>query len=344
MKSTYSVLGGMAGSSMDGLDLALVDFTHDKNRWTFNIDKADTIAYSHQIEQELKNVSSVSPEKQVIVDQLFAEWSTNAISEFIAGFEPQLIGFHGHTVKHDPYEGISWQLGSGQSMADRLHLPVVTDFRSLDISLGGQGAPLVPFGDFVLFNEFDGCLNLGGIANLSLREKQIGWDICPCNQLLNYFAEQLGLPYDNGGKLAASGNVNEHLIEQLSQQHYFQKAPPKSLPNGFLMDYLKHIEPHEALATCSAFIARRIGAELSTVRPGKLLITGGGAHNTFLVSLIRNRLSSWEIVVPSVELTDYKEAIIFAFLALMRSFDQPNVLASVTGASRDSSSGVLHLP
>ena len=346
MKSSYSIIGGMAGSSMDGLDLAHVTFAKEQDEWTFEIGKATTIPYDPALFEKLKSSPSIDLEKQQELDLDFGLWIAERINEFKSDINKvDLLGIHGHTVIHKPEKGISWQLGEGSTIAKSTGIPTVTDFRTQDVKLGGQGAPLVPLGDFLLFQEYDACLNLGGIANISLKEDRTAWDICPCNQVLNFFAEKLGKPFDDGGNMARMGKLDRVFYSKISRLPYFAQSPPKSLPNHFISkEILDSVNPSDGLKTYSQIIAEQISSNLQTFRPGKILVTGGGVLNHFLIDLIKEGLSSWEVVIPEKDLILFKESLVFAFLALRKFRNEINVLSSVTGASKDSSSGVIHLP
>ncbi len=336
----------MAGSSMDGLDLAHVTFKQAEDGWSFKLGKCVTTPYDKILYKRLKASTSVDLNEQKKIDVDFGRWIGIQINEFKSDLdEIDLVGVHGHTVIHQPENGISWQLGKGSVIANTCETPTVTEFRTLDVDLGGQGAPLVPLGDFILFKEFDACLNLGGIANVSVQGGKIAWDICPCNQVLNYYAEKLGHRYDQGGALARSGKMNDILYSQLSHLTYFSQKPPKSLPNNFIdLQILDSVDPIDGLHTYSNFVANQIEKSLAEHDGSKLLITGGGAFNKFLIELISKKLSDWKVIVPNEKLIAFKESLIFAFLALRKLRNEINVLASVTGASKDSSSGVIHLP
>ncbi|WP_420576397.1 anhydro-N-acetylmuramic acid kinase [Ekhidna sp.] len=346
MKRTYSIIGGMAGSSMDGLDLSHIIFEEKNNSWGFHLKKSETIPYDDVIHALLKDSSSMSTSKQHELDRQFGKWIGNKINLFKSDIDViDFVGVHGHTVIHSPSDKISWQLGRGDIIAKEIKLPTITEFRTKDVQNGGQGAPLVPFGDFKLFPEYDACLNLGGIANLSLKENQTAWDICPCNQVLNFYAKKMGDPFDANGELAKKGEIDSEFYNLISEIDFFKQPPPKSLPNNFISSKtLESVKPFNGLRTYCQVIAEQIKASLYQTNPGKLLITGGGAFNNFLIELIKQGLNKWEIVVPESKLINFKESLIFAFLALRRFRNEINVLASVTGASKDSSSGVIHLP
>ena len=347
MKKEYQVLGGMAGSSMDGLDLALVTFKKDGQSWQFEIVKTETIAYPKEVYENLKSSTGSSSIEQHRIDEEFGYWIADQINYFLPVNNVDLLAIHGHTVIHTPEKGISWQLGSGEIIAKMTDIKTVTAFRSEDVKLNGQGAPLVPLGDFELFGQYDACLNLGGIANVSLKESKIAGDICPCNQVLNFYAEQVGQAYDDGGKMGRNGYVDLDFLSRLNAISYFKKPFPKSLPNQFLpRDLLASVNSLTGLKSYALFVAEQVAILLSDMDTNnkRLLITGGGAFNGYLVELISEKLSMWDIDIPSEEIISYKEAIIFGFLGLKKFLGEINVLSSVTGAKHDTSSGVIHLP
>ena len=343
---TYEVIGVMAGSSMDGLDLAHVSLKRSTaEKWSYTINKCQTIPYPQAIYNELMCALKLDLEGQKDVDVRLGKWIGESINDFINPNEQiDLLGVHGHTLIHEPKNGISWQLGDGSRIAQITGIPTVTQFRTQDVKLGGQGAPLVPLGDFLLFGEYDACLNLGGIANISIKRTQTAWDICPCNQVLNYFSNKLGKPYDDGGKMASQGQLNLSFFEELSSIPFFDQKPPKSLPNHFLeVELLNQIDPKDGLHTYACFVANQISKSLDgSIK--RILVTGGGAHNRFLIDKLNNKVTHTDVFLPKTELIEFKEAIVFAFLALKRNLNEINVYASVTGAIKDSSSGVTHLP
>ncbi|MEM0941239.1 MAG: anhydro-N-acetylmuramic acid kinase [Bacteroidota bacterium] len=348
MKKAFTVLGGMAGSSMDGLDLALVSFQIEHQKWRFELLKCITLAYPESLFLRLKDAPEYTNESQKKLDVDFGLWIAIQVSNFIQRVDtPEILAIHGHTVIHSPEKKISWQLGNGKIIANRTGIATITDFRTEDIRLGGQGAPLVPFGDFQLFSDYEACLNLGGIANLSIRSSKTAGDICPCNQVLNYYAHQLGLLFDHSGKIAKEGKLNADFLMQLEKISFFKKSFPKSLPNHSIPSTLLNaVSPSTGLRSYSEFVAIQVYNNLKNIKAkdSKLLVCGGGAFNSFLISLIRERLPKWNLIIPSNELVSFKEAIVFGFLGLMKHLDQVNVLSTVTGASQDTSSGVIHLP
>jgi anhydro-N-acetylmuramic acid kinase len=347
MKSNYSTIGVMAGSSMDGLDIAQVVFCNDGSHWSFSLEQSRTIPYSDELLQMLASSPEMPKKEQEYVDFKFGEWIAAEVNRFIDSNKLSIssLSVHGHTVIHDPKKKISWQLGSGRVIAEKTGINTVTDFRSADVLLGGQGAPLVPLGDFILFNEYDACLNLGGIANVSLRSSKTAWDITPCNQVLNFYANQLGKEYDEDGIESRNGALDRAFIMEVQSNSFFNEAPPKSLANKYLSSkILNSVSPKNGLRSMTEFIAEQIASDLASVNTAspKILITGGGAHNSFLIDRIKFHLSKWEVIIPSKSIIDFKEAIVFAFLGVLKMRSEINTLASVTGASKDSSSGMIH--
>lgn len=341
-----NLIGVMAGSSMDGLDVAMIELTDHLNTYAFKVIKAATLPYDQQMEKLLHETTNADRTYLRHVDEVFGRWIALHLSPFIGNRTITLVGVHGHTAIHRPQQQISWQLGDGQIIANELNIPVVANFRSLDVQLGGQGAPLVPIGDFSLFQEYHACLNLGGIANVSLRDHQLAWDICPCNQVLNYFASKVGEKYDEGGRLSGQGSVDHAWIARLNENNYFKLAPPKSLPNSYLSkELLDEVPPLDGLRSYCEFISDRITKEVAAyLGKGRLLVTGGGTYHELLISLLRKKLYPIELIVPDKTIIDFKEAIVFALLAYLKQQNRTNVLKAVTGASRDSSSGQLFFP
>lgn len=348
MNNEHYVLGGMAGSSMDGFDMALIKFFSESNKWGFDLLACATIEYPDGLLEKLQKVHTVSLAEQQELDKELGIWFGHEVAAFIKDKKtPDLVAIHGHTVVHKPQDGISWQLGDGKEIASVTGIKTVTDFRTKDLTYGGEGAPLVPVGDFELFDQYDACLNLGGIANVSIRNKRTAGDICPCNQLLNHFARKLGLDYDHDGANASKGKVDDEFVERLASIPYFDLPFPKSLPNQFIPEEtLENIEPLAGLSSSCEFIAYQVASSLKDINmpSPKLLISGGGAFNSYLVNELRNKLIDWEVEIPSDDIVSFREALIFGFLGMKRIRGEINVLGSVTGASQDTSSGVVHLP
>lgn len=352
-KSKYHVIGLMSGSSLDGVDLAAVEFTHNQVEWSFSLKAAACYPYSEEWRLRLEKSYHASDGFRRELDKAYGSYLATLIRQFAweNNFQPDLIASHGHTVFHQPEAGKTLQIGSGEQMARETGFLVVNDFRSEDVAKGGQGAPLVPIGDRLLFADFNACLNLGGIANISFEQqnKRIAFDICIANQALNYLAKKAGHPFDENGAIAASGKLDMHLLRQLDKADFFSLPAPKSLGREFFEKHHltliegNHVHVADAMHTYCHHIAAQIAKSADALEVGKILVTGGGAHNSFLINTLK-RQTKHEIVIPHASVIDFKEAIVFAFLGLLKSLDQINVLASATGASSDSSSGIIWQP
>ena len=349
----WKVIGLMSGSSLDGLDIAFCEFSKENGKWDFTIMQAETVCYSEKWNVTLKNIRNHTAEELLALHNDYGKLLGELTRDFLIkhNLKPDLISSHGHTVFHDPDKGYSFQLGNGQAIANVTHIPTVTDFRTGDILLGGQGAPLVPVGDELLFGEYDACLNIGGIANISFREKgnRKAYDVCPANQLLNHVAGELGMEYDKGGEKASSGKIIDELSYKLNHDSYYRKSIPKSLSNEYVREnFIEVIDnirasSHDKLHTLTLHIAEKIAEAINHGKARTVLVTGGGAKNDFLIDKMQAMTKS-RITIPDEKLVDFKESLIFAFMGLLRSEGQINCLASVTGASRDSSIGTVYRP
>ena len=351
MESRYRVLGIMSGTSLDGADLAYCEFAC-ASKWSFRLLHSITVSYDETWRRRLSDIHRASAEDLIRCDYEYGTYLGELSKRFCTDHDlhPDLISSHGHTIFHQPARGFTLQIGSGASLAAAAGMDVACDFRSKDVALGGQGAPLVPIGDRLLFSGFDYCLNLGGIANISFEEEEnrIAYDICVCNMVLNAIAARLDMPFDENGNLARKGKVNDELLSQLNRLKYFEKSFPKSLGREDVeRDYYPLLFPYfndlpGLLATVCEHIAVQVARSL---RPGnrsrKLLVTGGGAFNTYLVERIQ-ALCSIDVELPAPEIINYKEAIIFAFLGVLRLRNEINCLKSVTGARSDSCGGAIY--
>jgi len=335
---------------LDGVDLALCEFTNNA-AWAYKIIKATTLPYPDFWQNNLRSACNLSGLELIRLDHDLGKYYGQEINNFLSNIseKPIAIASHGHTIFHQPQNGFTLQIGHGADIFATTSIPTISDFRSLDVALGGQGAPLVPIGDTLLFTEFPICLNLGGIANLSYwqNDKFIAYDICPLNQVLNYYAEKEGLPYDNGGELAKSGKVNNDLIQKLNHYPYYKLPFPKSLAyeeisKQFLSIFPEPISVPDALATAVEHCATQIASNLNqSALSGNILTTGGGAWNTHLINTIQSKLNpDLKIHIPDAETVNFKEAIIFAFLGLLNILGENNTLKSITGAKTDSIGGV----
>ena len=345
MKETTAI-GLMSGSSLDGLDLALVRFQEENDKYRFQILTAETLPYPDFWTKQLSEAFHKQPEDLVQLDKDYGKYLGEQVLAFAKKHNatPDFVASHGHTIFHRPEEHYTLQIGDGQELANACGFTVINDFRSEDVSKGGQGAPLVPIGDKLLFGDYEICLNIGGIANVSYDEdgKRIAYDLCIANQALNYLAQMKGLPYDRDGQLARKGVVDMDLLKRLNRHPFYGQLPPKSLGREFFesnqKDLLKDLPVEDMLATFVEHIALQIALGVSHLPKGKILVTGGGARNQFLMERLQAR-TSHEVVIPDKMTIDYKEALVFAFLGLLRMEGKTNVLASVTGAESDSCSG-----
>lgn len=346
---TYHVIGLMSGTSLDGIDLVYVKFNHHFIS-DFTIINAVTIPYSKKWKEVLQNAILLSKEELEKLDISYGELLGNEISNFIQKFNIKYVDFiasHGHTVKHQPTEGITLQIGSGSVLSSFTNQKVICDFRSQDVALGGQGAPLVPIGDQLLFSDYDFCLNLGGFSNISFSkdEKRIAFDICPVNIVLNHYVQKLGFEYDNDGEIARNSLLHQPLLDALNALRFYTLKAPKSLglewvqSNVFPIINSYELKIEIILRTFVEHIAIQIGNVIKD--NNSVLITGGGAFNSFLIERISFH-ANVSLRLPDKQLIDYKEALIFAFLGLLRLQNKINCLQSVTGASKNHSSGVIY--
>ena len=347
MKETTAI-GLMSGSSLDGLDIALVKFKEEGEHYDFQILAAETLPYPDFWKTQLSEAFHKLPEDLVQLDKDYGHYLGEQVSTFAKkhNAQPEFVASHGHTIFHKPEQHYTLQIGDGKELAKAYGFTVINDFRSEDVSKGGQGAPLVPIGDKLLFSDYEICLNIGGIANVSYDEngQRIAYDLCIANQALNHLAQMKGLDYDRDGQLARSGEVNMDLLKRLNKHPFYGQLPPKSLGREFFeenqKDLLKDLSVEDLLATFVEHIALQIALGVSHLPKGKIFVTGGGARNQFLMERLQAR-SSHEVVIPEKTIIDYKEALVFAFLGLLRSEGKINVLASVTGAESDSCSGQI---
>jgi anhydro-N-acetylmuramic acid kinase len=337
------VLGLMSGTSLDGLDLALVRFLDGGKKYKL------LSAYTHSYSQEwislLRDARKLSKNELSSLHINFGDLLGQLAVVFLEGKEkPDLISSHGHTIFHQPNQGITLQIGDLDRISVTTGIKTVGDFRRLDVLKGGQGAPLVPVGDDLLFSEYDYCINLGGISNYSTlyENKRIAKDISPCNIVSNIFSSELGVEYDKNGEFGKRGNIKADLLQKLETWSYYTKGQSlgiEDIERGFIPmfnDFELSIE--DKLRTFYEHIAKRIGNYLVGGESKKALFTGGGVKNLFLMNCIE-KYSDCNIIVPSNEIIDFKEAIVFGLLGYLRINNKTNVLSSVTGASSDSCSG-----
>lgn len=355
LKENYNVIGVMSGTSLDGVDLAHIVLTFKGNKWSYTIYECKTIAYTNEWVSRLKAAVDFNDEELSVLNKEYTLLLGAIIKEFIA--EHGLKGIdavcsHGHTILHQPQKGITLQIGNLPEIASIVNQEVVCDFRVQDVKLGGQGAPLVPIGDRILFSDYGYCLNLGGFSNISFEEdgRRIAFDICAVNTVLNHYARMLGYEYDAGGSIAAGGNIIPSLFETLNDLDYYSQPYPKSLGFEFVKQTIlpmmeaAEASPGDKLRTFTEHIAYQIANTILYKGKGSLLITGGGAYNTFLIARLQQLLPFTQITVPDDKTIQFKEALIFALLGVLKLRGEHNVLSSVTGAAEDHSSGNIFEP
>lgn len=351
-KQHFSAIGIMSGTSLDGLDLAYCSFEINEPK-NFSIVRAETLPYSGEWLELLKVAERTSGLQLAKLHSDYAGLVAEMVNDFIASNNlqtPDILAFHGHTLFHRPDLGFTFQLGSGAVLAAQTGIDTVSDFRSANVAIGGQGAPLVPIGDAYLFSEYDACLNLGGFGNISYSQqaKLMAFDICPVNMALNEWANKKGLPYDKNGDLAARGIVHAATLDALNNLSFYKKSPPKSLGREWYEECfrpvlkLASLSVENTLATICEHVAHQVAKALDGNNIETVLTTGGGAHNQFLIEKITAH-SSAKIIVPDIEVTDFKEALTFAYLGLLRIQQHSNILSSYSGSKRDHCAGTLHL-
>jgi anhydro-N-acetylmuramic acid kinase len=352
-KQTYHVLGIMSGTSLDGIDLAECFFQFDAtNGWSYEIGKVETIPYTPEWTNRLGEGIHFSKGRLNSLDLEYTHYLAAVIRTFLDAHgltNLDAVCSHGHTILHRPEKGITLQIGNLPILAALIQQKVVCDFRVQDVAMGGQGAPLVPIGDKLLFSDYDYCLNLGGFANVSFdfEGERIAYDICPVNIVLNRYAQVCGKAYDDKGELARSGTVNKRLLGALNSLSFYQKSAPKSLGLEWVQQYIfpllakDKIAPEDSLATFTEHVAFQLAAQFE--KGATVLVSGGGTYNDFLLErLLSYKL--FKVTIPSEKIIEYKEALVFGLLGVLRIRGEYNCLSSVTGARKDHCSGRVVMP
>lgn len=355
----YKVIGLMSGSSLDGLDIVFAELLEERGQWQFEITKADCYEYDESWNKKLQQATELNARDYLLLHAAYGHYLGAQVNRFIdqhqLHYKVGLIGSHGHTTFHLPAQKMTAQLGDGAAIAAVTKLPVVSDLRALDVAFGGQGAPIVPIGEKLLFPEFNMFLNLGGIANISFNttDRYVAFDICAANRVLNLLAQKKGKAYDDGGQWASAGSINNDLLEQLNALSYYQLPYPKSLANSFGTDEVfpmieaANLSVEDALRTYVEHIVVQIKASIKNsdwqAGSSKMMATGGGAFNRFLMERLKVELHELaiEVVVPDEKIVQYKEALIMGLIAVLRWRQEYNVLSSVTGAERESIGGAV---
>lgn len=348
----------MSGTSLDGLDLAYCHLWRTPTGWDFSLKKTHSISYSMEMRTRLKNAILLSATDLLQFHNTYGTWLGEQVKEFMETnhLDIHFIGSHGHTVHHRPQKGFTFQLGSGQHLANACGIKVISDFRSNDVALGGQGAPLVPIGDRLFFGAYDFCLNLGGISNISFERqgKRLAYDIGLANMILNHITQKIKLDYDKDGALARKGRTNRRMLEQLNHLEFYKLPFPKSIGfEWFVEKVLPIVEATDdrienLLHTSIHHICEQIALQVDLQKNktnNTLFVTGGGALNGFLMETLQQKLTDkTKVEKPSKTLVAFKEALIFALMAVLREELAVNCLRSVTGAKRDCSGGTIFLP
>jgi anhydro-N-acetylmuramic acid kinase len=351
--SRYNVIGTMSGTSLDGLDIAYCSFDFCDNKWTFKINSAATTNFPNNITEKLKSAIRMNGLDLMKIHNELGNFIGHSINNFIRENnidknDINCISSHGHTIFHQPEINLTTQIGNGANISSNTELPVICDFRTTDVALFGQGAPLVPIGDKLLFSKYDYCINLGGIANISFQKdsQRVAFDICPVNIVLNKLANDLGEAYDKDGNIAKTGNINQELLSKLNQLKYYSLPHPKSLGIEKIEKEIlpvidsSEISSEDKLTTFSEHISIQISNTIKS-EGKKVLLTGGGTFNKFLTQRIISNTTN-EIIIPSKQIIDFKEALIFAFLGVLRTRKEVNCLQSVTGAKQDNIGGCIY--
>ncbi len=352
MNNVYHAIGIMSGTSLDGLDVAVIKFEQNLDKWSFKVINASTFDYTTDLKKRLSCCIDSGGFELIQLSNDWAYFASDCINKIKKqlNFKIDLIGSHGHTVFHQIDKKLTYQLGNAAIIAVETGIKTVSDFRSSDVALGGQGAPLVPIGDQLLFSEYDACLNLGGIANISFLEngQLLAFDVCPFNIPMNLLANQKNKEFDKNGEMAQKGTFQEKLLQNLKSLAYFQQASPKSLGvewinknfNPLLNELELNVE--DKLSTLIELFSDLIATEINSKAIKNILISGGGTHNNYFINQLKSKTNA-EIILPKSEIIEFKEAIIFAFLGLLRVLEIPNTITSVTAAKRAHCSGAIYL-
>jgi len=351
MNQHFTVLGLMSGTSLDGLDMALCRFTQHQHSWTYEVLAAQAVDYHETMRHKLAAAMNASGFELALLHTQLGEFFGEEAKKFLEHLpKADFISSHGHTIFHRPDLHLTLQIGSAPHIAAKTNLPVIYDFRTGDVARGGQGAPLVPIGDKLLFSQYHVCLNLGGFANISFEEnnQRVAFDLAPCNLPLNIFAQQLGHEYDPNGRLARSGKIDAITLTKLNALGFYHQAFPKSLGREFVEESIlpivqeANLSAHDALATLTEHTAMQVAKYLPKSETHTVLITGGGALNAYLIERMEYHAGR-KLELPDLQTIQFKEAIVFAFLGVLRHLNIPNTLSAVTGAERDHCGGATTL-
>lgn len=355
----YNTIGIMSGSSLDGIDIVYVEFYFENKEWKYLVMESNCYPYNPEWHDKLSDLHKASAFDYQQTDYELGKYIGESINHFIDTYninkKDLIIGSHGHTIFHEPAKGFTSQIGSGATISALTNSTVVTNLRSGDVSLGGQGAPIVPIGERYLWPGYSMYLNIGGIANITVHNNKetIAYDICAANRVLNLLANKIKMEYDKDGTTARSGKIHTELLSTLNNIEYYKQSYPKTLNNSFGTEYIYNIIESYSLTVEDALFTytEHIAIQISNVinlhqkqmdKSTEVFITGGGALNKYLIERIQHYINKdTNIVIPSKLIIEFKEAIIMAFLGLLRVLNKTNVLSSVTGAKRNSSNGCI---
>jgi anhydro-N-acetylmuramic acid kinase len=357
---TYKALGLMSGSSLDGLDLAFCEFSINNDQLDWNFLIGETLPFSEMWQARLAHLpvqnAQVYAKSHIYLGYYFGELCNTFLKKHKV--QPDFIASHGHTIFHDPERRYSAQIGDGAAIAATTGIQTIDNFRTQDIALNGQGAPIAPIADRYLLKGYDFYLNLGGIVNISCNANNqfIAFDISGANQVLNRLANELGLPYDAGGQVAASGKLIQDLFAKSNDLEYLNTTYPKSLSNQWVQESLvpMFVDHEGSIPDKLCSMVHHIGFQIQQsihqiVKKEKLsqnafnmIATGGGAHNSFLMKIISDYNPNINIEIPDRNIIEFKEAIMIALMGVLRLEGIPNTIHTVTGAARDTISGAIH--
>lgn len=343
------IIGLMSGTSLDGLDICYTEFSLDNGKWSYKILEAESEEYPQEIKEKLSNAQNMTALEYAYFNSEYGLYVGRRVKSFIDkhSITPDYVASHGHTIFHQPSKRFTAQIGSGAGIAAESGIDTICDFRTTDVALYGQGAPLVPVGDRNLFGEFSYCLNMGGFSNISYNkgDLRVAYDISPVNYVLNHYTRQIGLEYDKDGEIAREGRINKELLNRLNSLEFYNIRGPKSLGREWVEEVViplidsYNLPIEDRLSTFCEHIAIQISGH---IEGGRVLLTGGGAFNKFLVERMGANAPQCEYYVPDKLTVNFKEALIFAFLGALYVHNIPNCLKSVTGARYDNIGGALY--
>ena len=352
------VIGLMSGTSLDGLDICYTEFKYKNGKWEYEIIKAEDESYPEDIKEKLATAQNMTALEFALFNSDYGIYLGERVKEFMQrnGAEPHFIASHGSTVFHQPAIRFTSQIGSGAGIAAETGVDTICDFRTTDVALYGQGAPLVPVGDRNLFGEFDYCLNMGGFSNISSESvkedaqgnkirTRIAYDISPVNYILNKYTRKVGLEYDKDGEIASTGVVCLELLDKLNNLPFYTQSGPKSLGREWVEnEVFPLIDSYNlSLADTLCTVCEHVAVQISKhIKGGKVLLTGGGALNKFLVERMQANAPQCLYFIPDNQTINFKEALIFAFLGALYVVDMPNCMSSVTGAKYNCIGGALY--